>query len=321
MAQNTLTIGLYGGDAKALQDDISALITIFDGNQRMLVRDYYRVGHTEFKLPFYDGLGDRFRVIAYVSGFKQTGFTPVNLKPDKPGHLDLMLIPEDYQFNFAGLDLERIKAVVPFMFAPDESDEDARDRYFELMEKAPKKLACTLNLAEAMKHIDLGGATPIDFMRQMRWNTSSPEQDRFFAYCDETLLEAVRKAGERGVFEQEHGCGTFHPGAFESWKQTQFQCANVQLTFHQETSPGKKWITVEPDIDYYRDPGAHALLEVCRNTVTGSLTEPAEVYMLRWNEHRAKGLPDFSPLYTVRPANPGPTSDFSPVNERELHAD
>jgi hypothetical protein len=56
---------------------------------------------------------------------------------------------------------------------------------------------------------------------------------------------------------------------------------------------------VEPDIDYYKDLGAHALLEVIANTLTGSLTDPKNVYVLRWIAGRRAGVPEFDPPYTI----------------------
>ena len=130
-----------------------------------------------------------------------------------------------------------------------------------------------------------------------------PQQDRFFAYCDASLIDAVRAAAAKGAFDPEHGSAIFHPGATLSWKQVEYPEANVQLTFHTNPTdcvPGKNWVTVEPDIDYYKDLAAHSILEVCRNQLTGGLTEPADVFILRWIEQRRLGRPDFSPGYTLR---------------------
>ena len=55
----------------------------------------------------------------------------------------------------------------------------------------------------------------------------------------------------------------------------------------------------EPDIDYYRDLGAHAILEVITNAVTQTLTDPRQVYVLRWMAGRRAGVADFDPLYTI----------------------
>lgn len=58
---------------------------------------------------------------------------------------------------------------------------------------------------------------------------------------------------------------------------------------------------VECDIDYYRDPGAHLLLEVAVNAF-GGITDPRAVYVLRWIAGRRAGTPEFDPLYTIAEA-------------------
>jgi len=58
---------------------------------------------------------------------------------------------------------------------------------------------------------------------------------------------------------------------------------------------------VEPDIDYFKDPGAHFLLEVAVNAF-GSITDPKAVYALRWIAGRRAGVPEFDPLYTIQKA-------------------
>ena len=117
------------------------------------------------------------------------------------------------------------------------------------------------------------------------------------------LSKPFKLAALKGQFDAEHGCGLVHPGASMSWKQNAFPESNVQLTFHTDPLDcvsGNGWVTVEPDIDYHKDLAAHTILEVCRNVITGSLTEPAEVFVLRWIEQRRLGLPDFSPGYSLR---------------------
>ena len=46
-------------------------------------------------------------------------------------------------------------------------------------------------------------------------------------------------------------------------------------------------------------PLAHAILEVAANGIGGSLTDPREVYVLRWIAGRRAGRPEFNPLYTI----------------------
>jgi hypothetical protein len=56
---------------------------------------------------------------------------------------------------------------------------------------------------------------------------------------------------------------------------------------------------VEPDIDYYEDAAAHILFEVLPNELTHSLTDPCEVYVLRWIAGQQSGLHPFNPMYTI----------------------
>jgi hypothetical protein len=127
-------------------------------------------------------------------------------------------------------------------------------------------------------------------------------QDRFYCYADKRLIEQVERATAQGVFRPEFGSGLFHAGATRSYKQVQFGEANVQLTFHEGDTrklDGIECVKVEPDIDYFRDIAAHALLEVIPNSVTGGRTDPRQVYVLRWIAGRHSGVPEFNPPYTI----------------------
>ena len=54
---------------------------------------------------------------------------------------------------------------------------------------------------------------------------------------------------------------------------------------------GVNCIMMEPDIDYYKDLAAHTLLEVISNGLSGNLTDPRQVYVLRWIAGRHAGVP------------------------------
>jgi hypothetical protein len=141
----------------------------------------------------------------------------------------------------------------------------------------------------------------VDYFKELVWDQTM-QRDRFFGYADRALLDQVRRAASRGVFQRELGTAVFHPGATDSYKQVQFGEANVQLTFHEGQARkigGVDCVLVEPDIDYFKDPAAHALLEVIVNGITGSLTDPKQVYVLRWIAGRHAGVPDFSPPYSL----------------------
>jgi hypothetical protein len=96
--------------------------------------------------------------------------------------------------------------------------------------------------------------------------------------------------------------GFFHGDATSSFKQISFGEANVQLTFHENDKKkigSENCIRVEPDIDYFKDVAAHAILEVIVNRVTNSLTDPVQVYTLRWMAGKQAGLPEFDPPYRL----------------------
>lgn len=94
-----------------------------------------------------------------------------------------------------------------------------------------------------------------------------------------------------------------HPGATLSYKQTQFDVTNVQLTFHEhnkKTLEGPRGsvecVVIEPDIDFYKDLLAHFFSEVLPNKFTGRLTDPRAVYLLRWMAGKQTET-EFDPLY------------------------
>jgi len=298
--ESSLTVNIYKGTRQLMPAGINILYRIFDGNQKQLTAPERAVPSLDFLLPFYDNFGDNYRVIAFADGYHQAGYTPVPLSPKAPTTLDLMLIPKDAGLNFVQAEWDTIKTKLPFL-GSDVDDATGKDRYTTAMEDKPKALASLLNITTSMTQIPFGdGSTPLDYLKVMKWDDSFA-QDRFFAYCDAKLIEQVRAAAANGEFAPELNPAEFHPGATASWKQVQFDEANLQLTFHEgdtKTINGVACVVVEPDIDYYKDLATHALLEVIPNFFTGGLTNPEMVYVLRWIVGRRAGV-DFNPPYTI----------------------
>jgi hypothetical protein len=213
-----------------------------------------------------------------------------------------MLISDTPGFSFVNARWAAAKAAYPFI-GSDVDDATGEARYDNLLDQTEKTLACLLNLGEAMSQIPLSQGTPLHYIKQMRWEAPfAPAQDRFFAWCDVELINQVKAAAAAGQFAAELNPGLFHPGATSSWKQIQFGEADVQLTFHENDMTvidGVNCVTVEPDIDYYRDLAAHTIFEVIPNKLTNTLTDPTEVYVLRWIAGQTAGVPEFAPLYTI----------------------
>jgi hypothetical protein len=307
---STLRLRIFDGTRQLFPLPAQFLVTITDGNQKQLRREFYSANDLSFNdLPFYNNFGDNYSVLVSLDGYKQAGFTPVKLSDAYLTTLDIMLIPGMPNYNFAEGLWPAARDAYPFL-AAGVSDSAGQQRYDDLMEQQPASLACALNLCEAMSQINLAQGTPLTYIKQLIWpgdvlppGAAPPAQDRFFGWCDVALIDQVKQAAAKGQFAVEVDPGLLHPGATASWKQIQFGEANVQLTFHQNDTSiidGVPCVLIEPDIDYYKDPLAHALLEVVFNALTHTLTNPAEVYVLRWIAGQTAGIPEFAPLYTIR---------------------
>jgi hypothetical protein len=133
------------------------------------------------------------------------------------------------------------------------------------------------------------------------------QQDRFFCYVEEAMLSDLREAAKIHAFAPEQNPQAFHPDATESYKQTQFDVANVQLTIHghdkcallRDDETPVNCVKIEPDIDYDKDLLSHGFNEVLPNLLTGGKTEPTVVMALRWMAGANSGATEFNPLYTV----------------------
>ena len=311
--QATILLNVFDGTRQPIGPAVkNLLVRILDGNQKQLFGDFRNGSSFQFQVPYYDNLGDNYTVIASADHCAQAGATPISVQRGTPQGVDLMLLPNNATFRFANAqwpDLaEEYPEIHSILASGAQADADAQDRYENLMENDPPTLACLWNLMTAMRDIDLPSGTPLTYIKQLIWqdvpdrNIFAPKQDRFYAYADKALVSQVQLAAQQKEFAPELDPSTFHKGATSSYKQIQFGEANVQLTFHEndtKTIDGTECIVVEPDIDYYKDLLAHALLEVVANAISGTLTDPKNVYVLRWIAGRRAGVPEFNPPYTI----------------------
>jgi len=304
----SLTVNIFSGARTPLPNGTELLLTLRDGNQQTVSlpnNGFFRKSSIRVTdLPFHNNFGDSYAVVVSADGFQQVGFHPVNLSPTSPGIVDLMLLKSDPDFSFRNATWDRLnqnyKSLADLFGAGAADNNAAATRYEDLMEDHSDVLACTFNLLTSMSQVNLPAKTPFFYLKELIWDRMQP--DRFFGWADPALIDQVIRAADQGVFASEPGTAIFHPGATRSWKQVQFGEANLQLTFHEndrKTVAGVNCVLVEPDIDYFKDPLAHALFEVVTNSLTHSLTDPRQVYVLRWMAGRHAGVPDFDPPYTL----------------------
>lgn len=306
-AVNTQTgiviINIFDGTRQQVKQGTQILLTIHDGAQNQLFRKYLAGPSFTLDLPFHNNFADNYSIVAWADGYEQAGFQPVSIGPNAPRLLDLMLLAKGSSYHFAQAKWNDVRAKKPLLakiFA-NSVTEDPGAAYAQLMETHPDRLACLLNITTAMQQIFLPQGTPLDYIKMFDLPALAP--DRFFGYADASLVDEVRLAAQQGAFDVQPPIDlTLHGDATSSFKQKQFGEANVQLTFHEKnrkTIDGVDCVYVEPDIDYYRDPGAHLLLEVIPNGLTGNASSPRFVYVLRWIAGQHAGVPNFDPLYTI----------------------
>ena len=304
-------VNVFDGTRTPYSDLKPILITVEDGNHQVVSRNFHDNASVDFQqLPFFDNFGDAYTFLASAAGYQDAGYFPVMISPKVVQTVNLMILPKSNAFNFSGAVWDKLGAAKPktkALFASGAANDNAAAaRYSDLEDRsAGEILACLLNITTAMDQIQLPQGTPLDYLKAVIWDLdgdSALARDRFNAWADPAIIAQLDQAKAQKTFAD--ASFALHPGATRSYKQIEFGEANVQLTFHENDRlmvDGINCVKIEPDIDYFRDPGAHLLLEVAVNAF-GGLTDPRAVYVLRWIAGQRAGIAEFDPLYTVQKA-------------------
>ncbi|MBI1762942.1 MAG: hypothetical protein HYR56_16050 [Acidobacteria bacterium] len=298
---------LFDGARRPIAAAFKSLVTLNNGNHQQVFRDEVQGQPPQFKVEFFDNFGDDYSVLVAAKKHHDAGFFPIKVQLDTTHRLALMLLPKKSRYNFADWDTLKAndRTLTDFMTVGLSGEAEARARHDELLDGADPQmdaLAAFHNLITALKAVQLRQGRPLDYFKQLFWEDPPPRRDRFFAFADARLIEQIKLAREDG------GWATapvfLHPGATSSFKQLQFGEANVQLSFHETVTKvinGVNCVKVEADMDYFKDLGAHFLLEVLPNTFTQTKTNPKLVYLLRWIAGQQAAAP-FDPPYTIEAA-------------------
>jgi hypothetical protein len=307
MAKETIaraTIVLYDGAEQPVSEEVDVLLEVrnnFGVNQTNWVKGPV----IQLNLQFFDGPGDNYTVTVWVKGNRGTGDF---VKADPKVHqvLKFMLIPVPTKITFRPW--VELKAKYPkaaeYLGLGLVDDAAAQQRYTDLQNNKPASLACFMNLITAMNGIGIGsGKTPLDYLKEIKWDDTFA-QDRFFGYIDPAMIPAVEATARDGGFAEEKDPGVLHPGATLSYKQTEYDYSNVQLTFHQNAPDlkmidGLQCVLFEPDMDLYKDLLDHGVLEVLPNLLTHGLTDPVDILSLRWLDTTDAYEAPFDPGYTL----------------------
>lgn len=293
----SLLVRVFDGSRRPIPRSLPLLIRLRDGAGRMVSAKYHRGPAVYFNgLPIQNGFADDFSVIVSARGHLSSAYAPVRLSAERLAALDLMLVPRQGEFQFAEAKWSALQRARPRWTELLECGP-----YERLMEERPAALAGLLNLLAALEQTTLGEGPALDRLGEVIWDPA-PAPDRFFAWARVELLEQIRRAAAGGGFVPTLLPSLLHPGATASFKEVRFPFANLQITFHERRrrqDRGTEYLMIEPDIDYYRDPAAHALLEVLPNNLLGRTSDPRIVYQLRWTASRRAGAAEFSPPYTI----------------------
>lgn len=314
MADTTsLIVNLFDGRRQPMDPEVQPHVQVFNGDSpSKRVGDKYTKANS-FRFPnleYSDNFIDNFRVIASASGYYDAGFVPIRMPKNGERTLDLMLMPKNGRFNFTAAAWSELSQRRPELLALVEGGLEngaGKDHYERLMEHEQSSLAGLLNITAALSEMRLpigSHTTGLSYYKSLIWDketNEAPTQDRFYAWAERSLIERVVEAAHEGHFTPEALAGWMHHGASRSYKQNQFGEANVQITFHENLPSPEGLVKVETDIDYYKNPVAHALLEVIPNHFTKGKTSPLQAHALRWIAARVQRLTDFDPLYTIEP--------------------
>ena len=261
-------------------------------------------------IPYTDTGLDAYYVFASAQGYQQTVTPyPVSLKAGGTADAVLLATPKNATFHFQKWDAFRTAADPNLVKLISAGAADPGTRYTQCYEAGAMQVGALLNIATSISDIPLAdGTNPLaDYYWEVMWDMLAP--DRFWAWVDARLADRIAELAKLHAFAPETDSAHWHPAngaigaATRSWKQTRFEVANVQLTFHETTKAnrgGVDCVVIEPDIDLFKDLVAHGLTEVVPNLLTGGKTDPRIVYAMRWMATREEqGVPEFDPPCTI----------------------
>jgi hypothetical protein len=310
----TIRIRLFDGAREPYSGNASVLVRVRDRTRELASKSI--AGSTvRLTLPVREPPNNFYSVIVHADGFRDAGVYPVEPRAGQIVDADLMLVRNDAVFHLPKYRSLENDPLLRQLVANGRSKRPAA-RYQRAADRSPASVAALLTIGTAVRDFRLAdGKSPLDasYYWEVRWNLLQP--DRFWAWVDKRLVDEIKNLQAVGAVAEEQDPAHWHPGipgrvkpATRSWKQVRFDVSNVQFTFHEQDTKTCKdadgrsveCVVVEPDMDLYRDLGAHGLLEVVPNLLTGNKTNALDIYRLRWMATRQEGVqPDFAPPVTV----------------------
>lgn len=278
-------------------------------------------------LPFLGSPFDHYMVIGKAKGYHDCALYPVRVSDEAPVYLSLMFLAEEATPQFGGATWTKLRqsrrSTADIVARGCRDVDDAAARYGEVIEQRPASIACFLNIMTALADVRLSSdKCPLDYYWNLAWPAGDFKDpnwiagldlifkpDRLFCYVDQAMLLDLRSATGRCFSRDPTPEPWGHTGFTERYTQTQFDAANLHLSFYghdtavflDANGSQVSCVKIEVDFDYYKDVFGHALME--SNPNGKRVTDPCEVYAMRWMISKRERLPDFDPLYTVEAQN------------------
>ena len=277
----TFLLSVFDGARQLLPVGKRLRFRLQDGAQKKQYDGFQKKPRVKINdLPFSNSRIDGYAVVVTGGGYEQTGLHPLKLVENTVTKVDLMTLKKRAKLRLEPALWRNLSKSHPawttYLQADREEDAAAR-RHDRWRDTRPEHLAAFLNFAEALSDLKFRDDDAFSYFKQPAANhlTKDFKRDRCFAFADPKLVEQIEDAVGKGTFVGANA--SLHPGATRSFKEVRFGVANVQITLHENDRKrikGTNCIKVEVDIDYFRDVGAHALLEVIPNKF-GGVTDPA----------------------------------------------
>jgi hypothetical protein len=315
MAETTGTIRLHivDGTRQAIASSTKLLLRVLDGTKQQVISRWVSGSTIEIPdLPIRDNFYDLYTVFVHADGYCDAGLYPVIPRASRTLDAYAMLLPQAGTFRFPPIAAIQADSLLYGLIANGVSN--PANRYQDAINNTPIPLGALLTIGTVIRDLPLDdSSSPLKYYWETIWDLLAP--DRFWAWVDVGLAGRIAALASIHSMAEEDDAAGFHPRipgrvqpATRSWKQVRFDVSNLQLTFHEndkqtcrkpDGSP-VECVIVEPDIDYYKDLGAHGLLEVLPNALENKKTDPRQDYSLRWMATKLEGVqPDFAPPITI----------------------
>jgi len=313
-----VTMIICDGLAKPFNADVN--VTVEDVKSGMHWSSRYSYSGVPIHLPIAisagESTGGLYNIYVRAHGYKTSVSKRVNTQGNDtvvyamlvPVHAQLDLQQAHWQ-NLQEEDAELLRLIL----CGNPGSTDCQADYESMLQKHPDKLAALLNITDALQQTVVGGRPVFSYYQSISLEHGL-FRDRFFAYVDRSLvlqLKATKSpelhVGGDTVFARLRFFQILHRHATSSFKETELERANLQLSFHENerlTVNGIDCVRVDTDIDYYRR-FAHSFKEVIPNLVLHRRSSPIRVFQLRWQATKRKqavggDILDFAPLIGLK---------------------